>query len=176
MNTRPIMMLAALISLAFASVAQEKSENQTSFDGDVIPSNACADGNNDTECVIDIKVEDKNKDENGESCRITLLTPHQDLVTFGRGFADKFIYWRIKEQPVGNPYRFGLRDGIAFLDNPRPRTFVNLQRASKDPTSFRARNKHNRVKVFKYVVNVTNETEDASPTRECSLDPWFRNR
>jgi hypothetical protein len=125
-----------------------------------------------TECVIELRVEDKDD----SNCRITLLIPSQDLVSFGPGIKEKFVYWRIKQQVGAKPYRFGLRDGIAFVDDPRPRTFVNLQRGGKDPTSFRARNKFNRATVFKYVVNVTNETDTDPATRECSLDPWFRNR
>lgn len=171
MNTRSILACAALVSAAWGAAAQEKAEIELPFEGDA-PSTACSDGNNDTECVIELRVEDKGDN----SCRITLLVATQDLVTFGAGFRDKFVYWRIKEQPASKPYRFGLRDGISFVDDPRPRTFVALQRGAKDPTSFRAKNKRTSLTVFKYVVNVTNETETAPPTRECFLDPWFRNR
>jgi hypothetical protein len=172
MNTRSTIAGAALIAVSWSAYAQEKTETEQSFDGGSIPQSACADGNNDTECVIEIRVEHKDTD----SCTVTLITPSQDLVTFGKGFKERFVYWKIKVQPEGSPYRFGLVDGISFLNNPRPRTFINIQRGSKDPTVFRARNKHNRLTVFKYVVNVTNETADSPPTRECSLDPWFRNR
>lgn len=171
MNTRSILACAALVSAAWGAAAQEKAEIELPFEGDA-PSTACSDGNNDTECVIELRVEEKGDN----SCRITLLVATQDLVTFGAGFRDKFVYWRIKEQAGAKPYRFGLRDGIVFVNDPRPRNFVGLQRGGKDPTSFRARNKFSRTTVFKYVVNVTNETDTEAPTRECSLDPWFRNR
>jgi hypothetical protein len=174
MNARSILTCTALVAVSWGATAQEQAETQLSFDGDSIPSSACSDGNNETECVIELRVEDT---VDNNSCRVTLIKPSQDLITFVQGFKDKFVYWRIKEQPgVKSPYRFGLRDGISFVDDPRPRTFVGLQRGTKDPTSFRARNKFNRTTVFKYVVNVTNETETAAPSRECSLDPWFRNR
>jgi len=171
MNTRSMLTYLALLAAACGAAAQEKAEIELPFEGDP-PANACSDGYNDTECVIELRVEDKE----AKSCSITLLVPSQDLVTFSAGFKDKFVYWRIKEQPAGKPYRFGLRDGIHFVNDPRPRTFVALQRSAKDPASFRAKNKRTRVTVFEYVINVTNETDIAAPTRECSLDPWFRNR
>ena len=169
MNTRSMLMCMALLAAACSTPAQEQAE---SADFGAGPSTACSDGNNDTECVIELRVEDA---DHG-LCRITLVVPSQDLVTFGSGFKDKFVYWRITQQPSGKPYRFGLHDGISFVDNPRPRTFVALQREAKDPTSFRAKNRRNRLTVFKYVINITNETATVAPTRECSLDPWFRNR
>jgi hypothetical protein len=171
MNLRSIMLCATILGAAGGCVAQERIEAQLTFD-ESLPPGACADGSNQTECVIELRVEDKDD----KSCRISLLIPSQDLVSFGPGIKDKFVYWRIKEQVAAKPYRFGLRDGIAFVDDPRPRNFVGLQRGGKDPTSFRARNKFNRTTVFKYVVNVTNETDSEPATRECSLDPWFRNR
>ena len=171
MNIRSILLCAIVLGAAGSCLAQERGEAQLTFD-DATPSGACTDGYNQTECVIELRVEDKNDN----SCRIALLIPSQDLVSFGPGIKDKFVYWRIKEQAGAKPYRFGLRDGIVFVDDPRPRNFVGLQRGGKDPTSFRARNKFSRTTVFKYVVNVTNETDTEAPTRECSLDPWFRNR
>jgi len=170
MKLRSIVLCTIILGAAGGCSAQERAEAQLTFD-DPLPPSACSDGSNKTECVIELRVVDKD-----DSCRISLLLPTQDLVTFESGIKDKFVYWRIKEQVGAKPYRFGLRDGIAFVDDPRPRTFVGLQRGGKDPTSFRARNNFNRKTVFKYVVNVTNETETEAATRECSLDPWFRNR
>jgi hypothetical protein len=170
MNIRTIVLCALVLGTTGCSTAQERPEEQLLFD-DTPPTNACTDGSNQTECVIELRVVDMD-----DGCRISLLIPGQDLISFGPGIKDKFVYWRIKEQVGTKPYRFGLRDGIAFIDDPRPRTFVGLQRGGKDPTSFRARNKFKRMTVFKYVVNVTNETESDPATRECSLDPWFRNR
>ena len=171
MNMRTLVACLLLAGTSAAS-GQETTEWAPTFDGDALPSKACVDGDNDTDCVIELKVEDRGSD----SCLITLLVPTQDLVTFVKGFKDKFIYWKIKLQQGEKPYRFGRQDGIAFVYDPRPRSFVGLVRGNKDPTTFRAKNKFTRTSVFKYAINVTNETSDAPATRECTLDPWFRNR
>ena len=165
----PHILWIGLFALCASAGAQEKLNAPVQFDGASTSLKPCQDGDNQTECVIELEVVDQGTD----SCRIKLVNAAADLVTFRR-LADKWVYWKIVRQPVGAAYRFTI-DGVAFTNDWPPKNFTGGKRGN-DLVSFRWKNRFRSVGVFKYTVTVTNETETEAPTRECSLDPWIRNR
>lgn len=166
----PRLLWPALFALCASAGAQEKLNAPVEYAGAPAGLAACIDGDNRTECVIELEVESPD----AGSCRIKLVHPWSDLIAFGAGVRDKWIYWKIVKQPAGASFRFTL-DGVAFTGDHPPRNFVGGKRG-KDWISYRWKNRNKRAGVFKYAITVTDETDDEAPTRECDLDPWIRNR
>lgn len=138
-----------------------------------VPTNPCKNaGENDADCVIDLNV----FPEGSDSCRIEFATADDYLFSFKKGAQGKFIYWRI----LTADYEFTEDDGVAFVDNFRPRGFANGRRDKDNAKLYRWRNLNKRAdakkeggRVYSYVINVETSSGQA---RSCTLDPWIRNR
>jgi hypothetical protein len=118
------------------------------------------------DCVIELTVRDGS---GPKDCTIVAKVTDSDLITLkNREAKDKLLYWRIIDSPG---YRF-TRDGIAFIDNFRPRNFTEGERLNEDNDGFQWRFVGNARRVNGYIINVRNPTNG----RECDKDPWVRNR
>lgn len=91
--------------------------------------------------------------------------PNLDLVSFDPSNGPT-IYWRI----FGDVGYVFTHDGIAFVDNFKPRVFRDGQRISDTEFQWKMR-KNVKRRVNGYVINVKGPAD-----RECELDPWIRNR
>lgn len=120
-------------------------------------------------CVIELTVTDDATNPKG--CSIKLVREDSDLITL-KGAQDNFLYWRI----VGSPnYKF-TRDGIAFIDNFRPRVFSEGERGGADDNEYQWKFTGNKRRVNGYVISVRKPGSSTNPARECELDPWVRNK
>jgi hypothetical protein len=144
-----------------------------------IPGNppACdASGPNRASCVIHLKVTDDPDPKKPTDCDIKLVDAagatldDLDLVSLGSSRGN-FVYWRIINSPG---YEF-TDDGIAFVDNNRPRMYTQSKRLSATEFQWK-RNKRPDRRVNGYVVNVIKPNTDPTKERECELDPWIRTR
>lgn len=139
-----------------------------------VPSTPCKNvGENNVDCVIDLNI----RPDGGNSCKIDFAKPDDYLLSFEKGALDKFIYWRI----LTADYEFTEDDGVAFVDNFRPRGFAKGRRNPGDTKVYRWLNLNRKMdprdsgRVYSYVINV--ETSSGATTaRACTLDPWIRNR
>lgn len=118
------------------------------------------------ECVIQLRVLENDPDK----C-IELANADDDLITL-KGAKGNFLYWRIIDSP---DYIF-TRDGIAFVDNFRPRVFSEGERGTVMKNEYRWKFTGNRRRVNGYVITVRKPAAPGSPARECELDPWIRNK
>lgn len=162
-----------LLAATWPLAAQEKLNLASEFPN--VPSgvDACNDGENSTQCVIDIEI----RPEGTDGCTVRLRNDNLDLITFAKGVTDKFVYWRIAAQdvkPGEKPYRFQ-EYGVVFTNDRPPKNFVAGKRGN-DLISYRWKNKNKTKSVFNYVIFISNETDSEPATRECQLDPWIRNR
>lgn len=124
---------------------------------------------NSKSCVVRLNVTPKLPD----SCEIDFVDPDADLVTFAKPPADSpplVIYWVI----TTSGYIF-TKDGIAFVDNFRPRSFDDgFRQDAPDRNIFQWTNLHPKRRVNGYVISVRNA---GSPiTNTCEKDPWIRAR
>lgn len=124
---------------------------------------------NSKSCVVRLNVTPKLPD----SCEIDFVDPDADLVTFAKpsaGSPPLVIYWMI----TTSGYIF-TKDGIAFVDNFRPRSFDDgFRQDAPDRNIFQWTNLHPKRRVNGYVISVRNA---GSPiTNTCEKDPWIRAR
>jgi len=124
---------------------------------------------NNKSCVVRLNVTPKLPD----SCEIEFADPDADLVTFTKppaGSPPLVIYWLI----TSSGYIF-TKDGIAFVDNFRPRSFDDgFRQDAPDRNVFQWTNLHPKRRVNSYVISVRNA---GSPiTNACEKDPWIRAR
>lgn len=120
------------------------------------------------DCRIDLEV----KDVDSTKCEITLVNKDSDLILMQPGGGPFTVLWRIMPVTGHADYSFTEDDGITFINNFRPRGFRNGRRDSSDPKKFRWKNLNQDRKVYAYIINVV----DSTGIRECSLDPWIRNK
>jgi hypothetical protein len=119
-----------------------------------------------------VKADSKGND----SCTITLVNKNGaeikdlDLLSLTNATGN-LVYWRIINSAG---YEF-TDDGIAFVDNNRPRMFTNGKRLNATEFQWRRNNKKVR-RVNGYVITVTKPASTTEAERECELDPWIRNR
>ena len=104
-------------------------------------------------------------------CEIQFVDPDADLVSFGKppaGSPPLKVYWYIT-----TPDYIFTRDGIAFVDNFRPRSFDDgLRQEPPDRNVFQWTNLHPKRRVNGYVISVR---VPGSPI-SCEKDPWIRAR
>jgi hypothetical protein len=124
---------------------------------------------NDKACVVRLNVTPKFPD----SCEINFVDPDADLVTFAKpppGSSPLIIYWVIT-----TPGYIFTRDGIAFVDNFRPRSFDDgFRQDAADRNIFQWTNLHPKRRVNGYVISVRNAGNPI--TNACEKDPWIRAR
>jgi hypothetical protein len=143
---------------------------QTAITGDPPPCDEVT-APNPGNCVIHLKVTDHPKD--ATDCDIKLVNKagaileDLDLVTL-KDARGNFIYWRIIDSA---DYEF-TDDGIAFVDNNRPRMYTQGKKLSAKVFQWKRNMRQDR-RVNSYVINVI---KPGTPDRECELDPWVRNR
>ncbi len=120
-------------------------------------------------CVIELTATDDTSDP--KLCTLKLVNEDDDLVTL-RGAQGNFLYWRIVSS---EGYRF-TRDGVAFVDNFRPRMFSDGERIGDDNNEFQWQFTGKKRRVNGYVITVRKPNSDPNKVRECELDPWVRNK
>lgn len=125
-------------------------------------------------CVIELTVSDPSNPLDTKGCDIKLSTDDNDLLTLNR-MAGNYVYWRI----VNSPDYIFTRDGIAFIDNFRPRMFDEGERIDStsanpnDKKGYQWRVVDGKRRVNGYVINV----RKAAPSpRRCELDPWVPSK
>lgn len=125
-------------------------------------------------CVIHLTVADKGSDD----CSITLtdergaeLKDLDQIALDVNGARGKFIYWRIISSPG---YQF-TDDGIAFIDNNRPRMYTQGRKLNDTEYQWRRNQKAAR-RVNGYVINVFKPASGIERDRECERDPWIRTK
>jgi hypothetical protein len=117
-------------------------------------------------CVVELTVAPKGMD----GCEIEFVDADSDLIPVKRGVSAINVYWRI----ISPGYIF-TRDGVAFIDNFRPRAFTDGQRLDDAPNEFAWTNLNPRRRIHAYVISVRTP-QGAAPQRSCEKDPWIRNR
>lgn len=122
---------------------------------------------NTTDCTITVDVADDPHDTS--KCTIT-LSGDKDLITFKNARGSKIV-WKIASAS-GN-YVF-TRDGIAFIDNFRPRMFRDAERSANGEEFAWTINRSER-RVNAYVISIRTRN-GVTPARECEKDPWIRSR
>jgi hypothetical protein len=125
-------------------------------------------------CVIHLVVTRKGTD----SCSIQMTNKAgvelKDLDQISldvAGAKGNFVYWRIINSP---DFRF-TDDGIAFVDNNRPRMYTQGKKLNDTEYQWR-RNKREARRVNGYVITVMKPATAFDPERECERDPWIRTR
>lgn len=125
-------------------------------------------------CTVYLTVADKGL----TSCDITLSNQagaplaDSDLLTLDvNASKGNFIYWKIINSST---YEF-TEDGIAFVDNNRPRMYNRSQKLNATEYQWRRNNRPVR-RVNGYVINVIKPNANPSLERECELDPWIRTK
>jgi hypothetical protein len=111
-------------------------------------------------------------------CFIKLKSEDNDLLTV-KGMLGKYLFWSI----VDSPNYIFTRDGVAFIDNFRPRKFEEGDRIdgpeTTPPTDIKNKGyqwlvANDKRRVNGYVINV--REKPGNPRRRCELDPWVRTK
>lgn len=168
MPALPIFILAAAIlpGCATQTVPEPPSGGISVMDIPVNTPLCVVNGNNAADCVIELTVADDPKDSKG--CLIELANEDNDLLSL-RGAVGKVIYWRIT--PNTSPYQF-TKDGIAFIDNFRPRMFDEGERIEGNKRAFQWKVVNDKRRVNGYIINVRKD----GGSRRCDRDPWVRSK
>ena len=179
----PELLIVAFAAAAFSGCATRPQREeppqfgmlQTAIPGTALPCKI--DMNNTVACVIELTVSKPLDPLDTEGCVITLKLADNDLLTVN-GMKGKYLYWHIVDSP---DYIF-TRDGIAFIDNIRPRKFDEGERidgqVTTPPTDIKNKGYqwlvvNDKRRVNGYVINVR---EKGSNPRRCELDPWVRSK